>query len=91
MSKSEDHGDHASRRVTVTVYAPSVVEPKQFTWLQSTKVGEDAAEAAKAFHIDTEAPTFQKGDDVLDRQKTLHAAGVKECDTLELVSAGGGV
>lgn len=83
--------DRGVRDITVTVYAPSQIEPRQFTWAQSIKVGAAAAEAAAAFGIDVEKPTFQKGNEVLDREKTLVAAGVKEHDTLELVSAGGGV
>jgi hypothetical protein len=73
------------------VYAPSVIDPKQFTWPQTMKVSDAAAAAATAFGITAEAATFQKGDVVLDRQKPLIAAGVRDGDTLELVSAGGGV
>ena len=91
MSKPDEGGGHGPPRFTVTVFAPSVVEPRTFTWAQNTKVGDAAAEAASAFGIDTEAPTFQKGTDVLDRQKPLVAAGVRDGDELELVSAGGGV
>jgi len=89
--EAQDRGDQRIHEITVTVFAPSHVEPKHFTWPVTNKVGVAAAEAAKAFGIDVEAPTFQKGDDVLDREKTLVAAGVKEHDTLEIVSAGGGV
>jgi hypothetical protein len=53
--------------------------------------GRQSSPATSDLDIDVEAPTFQKGDEVLDREKTLAAAGVKEHDTLELVSAGGGV
>jgi hypothetical protein len=91
MSKPDDHGDHGPPRFTVKVFAPSVIDPRTFTWPQTTTVGTDAAEAATAFGIDTEAPTFQKGTQVLDRQKPLVAAGVRDGDELELVSAGGGV
>jgi hypothetical protein len=79
------------RHVTVTVFAPSHVKPKHFTWPVTLKVGVAAAEAAKEFKVDIESPTFQKGEKVLDREQTLEAAGVKEHDELELVSAGGGV
>jgi hypothetical protein len=82
---------HGVPQITVKVFAPSHVEPKQFTWAQTTKVGTAAAEAAVAFGIDVESPTFQKGEEVLDRDKPLVAAHVKNHDTLELVSAGGGV
>jgi hypothetical protein len=79
------------RHITVTVFVPSQVHPKHFTWAVTLKVGAAAAEAAAAFKVDIEAPTLQKGDKVLDREQTLEAAGVKEHDELELVSAGGGV
>jgi hypothetical protein len=89
--EAQDRGDHGVREITVRVFAPRQIEPKHFTWPETRKVGVAAAEAAAAFKIDVEAPTFQKGDKVLDREKTLVGAGVKEHDTLELVSAGGGV
>lgn len=82
---------HGVRDVTVTVFAPSQVEPKEFTWPQTLKVGVAAAEVATAFGLDVESPTFQKGEEVLDREKTLVGAHVKTHDELELVSAGGGV
>jgi hypothetical protein len=89
--EAQDREDHGVREITVSVFAPSHVEPKQFTWPQTKKVGAAAAEAAAAFQIDVESPTFQKGDEVLDREKTLVGAHVKDHDSLELVSAGGGV
>jgi hypothetical protein len=68
------------------------LEPKEFVWPKTKKVGEAAAEAAVAFGIQVESPTFQNQDDtVLDRDKPLVAAGVKDGDSLELVSFGGGV
>jgi hypothetical protein len=85
--------DHAGPpTVTVTVFVPSSVEGKQFTWPQTMKVGEAADAVATACGIDTEAPTFQNAQgEVLDRNKPLVAAGVRDGDELELVSAGGGV
>ena len=78
--------------MTVTVFAPSSTEPMSFTWPRTKKVGEAAAEAATAFGLDAEEPTFQnEADEVLDRKKPLVAAGVRDGDTLELVGAGGGV
>ncbi len=88
---AESHSEQGVRTVTVVVFAPSQVEPKEFTWPQIKKVREAAAEAAAAFGIDVEAPTFQKDDEVLDREKTLVAAGLKNRDKVELVGAGGGV
>ena len=78
--------------ITVTVYQPSDPEPKQFTWPKTKKIGEAADEAAIAFGLTAENPTFQNSDgDVLYRNKPLVAEGVNDGDTLELVSAGGGV
>ena len=89
MSKQEEHGGPT---ITVTIYVPSSTDPKQFSWPKTIKVGEAAAEAASVWGIDSEAPSFQNAaDEVLDRQKPLVAAGVRDGDTLELVSAGGGV
>ena len=84
--------DHGPPTITVKVFAPGFTEPKQFTWPKTMKVGEAAAQAAAAFGITAESPTFQnQQDEILDRQKPLVAAGVRDGDTLELVSAGGGV
>jgi hypothetical protein len=91
MNNPEDHGAHGPPHLTVVVFAPSVVEPRTFDWAQTLKVGTAATEAATAFGIDTEAPTFEKGTTVLDRDKPLVAAGIRNGDELELVSAGGGV
>lgn len=78
--------------ITVTVFVPSSPEPKKFTWAKTMKVGDAAAEVAAAFGINAEAATFQNAsNEVLDRQKPLVAAGVRDGDTLEFVSAGGGV
>jgi len=87
----QSHADRGVHDIRVTVFAPSQVEPKRFTWPQTLKVGVAAAEAARAFGLDVESPTFQKGEEVLDREKTLVGAHVKDHDELELVSAGGGV
>lgn len=86
-----DRGGQHVHKVSVTVFAPSQIEPKHFTWPVTLTVGAAAADAASDFKIDVEAPTLQKGEIALDRTQTLEAAGVKEHDTLELVSAGGGV
>lgn len=78
--------------ITVTVHEPSNPEPKTFTWPKTKKVGEAADEAAVAFGLVAAEPSFQNADgEVLDRSKTLVAAGVRDGDVLELVSAGGGV
>lgn len=90
-SSAVEAHEPAVREITVQVFAPSHVEPKTFTWRITKKVGAAAAEAAAAFGVDVESPTFQKGDEVLEREKTLQGAHVKDHDQLELVSAGGGV
>ena len=79
------------RQITVIVRAPRALEPKTFTWDKTTKVGDAASEAARAFEYAGGTPTFQKGDDILDRNKPLVAERVEDGDILDLVDAGGGV
>ena len=87
-----DDKPHGPPTVTVKVYEPSKPDPKEFTWPMTTKVGDAAREAAAAFGLAAEDPTFQNAqDEILDRNKPLVAAGVRDGDSLELVSAGGGV
>ena len=89
MEKPEHHGPPI---IHVTVHEPSNPEPKTFSWPQTKKVGEAADEAAAAFGLTAEDPTFQNAaGEILDRQKPLVAAGVRDGDVLDLVSAGGGV
>ncbi len=89
MSKPENVGPPS---ITIAVHEPSNPEPRPFTWPQTKKVGEAADEAAIAFGIVAEEPTFQNAaGEVLDRSKPLVAAGVRDGDALDLVSAGGGV
>ena len=79
--------------VTVTVFAPRSAESREFTFPQTMKVGEAARTAAEAFgYAPGGNPTFENADnEVLDRNKPLVAAGVRDGDQLELVDAGGGV
>ena len=78
--------------LTVEVYSPRVPEPKKFSWSKSLKVGDAADEAAKAFDYEAGNPTFvDKAEHVLDRDKTLLEAGVRDFDKLELTDKGGGV
>jgi len=89
---AKDDKPHGPPTITVHVYEPSTPDPRDFTWPKTMKVGEAAVEAAKAFGLAAEDPTFQNaGGEILDRQKPLVAAGVRDGDRLELVSAGGGV
>jgi|HubBroStandDraft_4_1064222.scaffolds.fasta_scaffold26591_2 hypothetical protein len=80
-------------KIHVVVSVASVKEPKEFDWSDDELVGTAADAAAKAFGITPEQlPTFQnERDHVLDRDKTLEAAGVKNGARLELVAGGGGV
>ena len=78
--------------LTVDVFSPRVPESKKFTWAKSLKIGEAADEAAKAFGYEAGNPTFQDKDrKVLNREKTLIEAGVRDFDQLELTDQGGGV
>ena len=78
-------------QITVTVHAPRALEPKTFTWEKTMKVGDAAQEAALAFGYQAGSPTFQKGQQILDRNKPLVAEKIVDGDVLELVDAGGGV
>jgi len=89
MTKPDEKGPPT---ITVTVFVPSSTEPREYTWPKTMKVGDAALQVARDFGIDAEAPTFLNSDDeALDRTKPLVAAGVRDGDQLELVSAGGGV
>lgn len=81
----------SDKQITVTVRAPRALEPEEFTWAKTTKVGEAAKEAAASFGYAAGTPTFQKDDDILDRNKPLVAEKVEDGDILDLVDAGGGV
>ena len=89
---TKEDKQHGPPTITVSVFEPSQPEPKSFTWQKTMKVAEAAREAAQAFGLAAEDPTFQNADgEILDRGKPLVAAGVRDGDRLELVSAGGGV
>ena len=78
--------------LTVEVYSPRVPEPRKFTWPKSLTVGEAADQVAKAFGYEAGNPTFQDKDGkVLDRDKSLVEAGIRDFDQLELTDRGGGV
>lgn len=90
----DEHGQHGGNGDTleVKVIAPSLLEPRDFSFRKNLTVGEAAAEAAAALGFQANTPSFQKGDEpVLDRSKRLVAAGVRDGDVLELVDVGGGV
>ena len=80
-------------RVHVIVSVASIKQPKEFHWPDNELVGAAADAAAKAFGITVEQPpSFQnERDQVLDRSKTLKAAGIRNGSHLELVAGGGGV
>jgi hypothetical protein len=77
--------------VTVEVFSPKEVDPKTFTWSITMKVEDAAKEAATAFGYGPGNPTFKLGNEILNRNKTLQGAHVKDGDKLELVDVGGGV
>jgi hypothetical protein len=90
-SKTVERGGPPS--VTVTVFAPRNADSREFTFPQTMKVAEAARQAADAVGYAAGGnPTFENADnEVLDRNKPLVAAGVRDGDKLELVDAGGGV
>jgi len=80
------------KTITVTVFAPRATEPRVYTWPKTLRVGEAATQAARDFGYEPGTPSFQNTDgEVLDRDKPLVAAGVRDGDKLELVDVGGGV
>jgi hypothetical protein len=88
---SQEQHEHGAPTITVRVFSPRQPEPKSFTFAKTLRVGEAAAEAAEAFGYEAGTPSLQKGGQVLDRDKPLVAAGVRDGDDLELVDVGGGV
>ncbi len=79
-------------KLTFEVFSPRVPESKKFTWSKSLRVGDAAVLAAKAFGYEAGNPTFiDNAGNVLDHDKTLSGAGVRDFDKLELTDKGGGV
>jgi hypothetical protein len=90
MNPQENHEE--KQTLTVTVTAPRSPDPKVFTWAKTLRVGAAAAEAAAAFGYQGGKPGLQSADGkVLDNEKPLVAAGVRDETHLELVDTGGGV
>jgi hypothetical protein len=84
--------DEDKQKLTVHVLAPRSPEKKTFTWEKTMRVGEAATAAAAAFGYEGGNPSLENAaDEVLDNQKPLIAAGVRDGDCLELVDSGGGV
>ncbi|MDE0026606.1 MAG: hypothetical protein OXP69_19530 [Spirochaetaceae bacterium] len=78
--------------LVVEVFSPRYPDPRKFEWPKSLRVAEAATDAAKAFGYEAGTPTLQTKDGrVLDREKSLHEAGVRDFDQLELTDHGGGV
>ena len=92
-SKADPDDRDDRNTVTVTVFAPRNAESREFTFPKTMKVSEAARTAADAFGYAAGGnPTFETADnEVLDRNKPLVAANVRDGDKLELVDAGGGV
>ncbi|HEX2879779.1 MAG TPA: hypothetical protein VHO25_09580 [Polyangiaceae bacterium] len=93
QTDKKPHENPGPPTVTVKVFSPREPDPKTFTWPQTMRVGDAAAEAALAFGYPSGLTvSFQnKAGEVLDRKKPLVAAGVRDGDTLEIVDVGGGV
>ena len=82
----------AGGELTVLVFAPRGGSERKYTWSKNLLVGEAADQAARDFGYEAGTPTFQNRDkEVLQRDQTLLAAGVRDFDQLELTDTGGGV
>jgi hypothetical protein len=86
-------GSEKHHELHVEVFAPSIPEPKHFTFPSTETVGDAATKAATEFGLHPTAPSFEVEafEAVLDRTKTLADAGVEDGWLLELVDVGGGV
>jgi hypothetical protein len=87
-SDQEGHG----HELHVIVYAPRDPEPKPFTFPPGESVGQAAAQAAAEFGYAPSNFSFQtESGEVLNRDLTLAAAGVRSGEKLTVVDVGGGV
>lgn len=86
-----DRAPQAGKEITITIDAMKIDEPETFTFEKTMKVGEVAEEAADEFGYDDDGFTLQRGEEVLDSDKPLVAAGVTGKQVLDLVNTGGGV
>jgi hypothetical protein len=87
----EKGDDRGGKIIHVTVSAPRSPTPKEFAWSRDMLVSEAAADAAAAFQYTGGTPALSEGDRWLDPDVSLHKAGVKNKDKLELSDRGGGV
>jgi hypothetical protein len=87
---SDDH-PLPPNEISVRVFVPGEIAPKAYRFQRDVLVRDAAAKVAADCGIGIEDPTFQLGDDILDRDKTLEQAGVTPGAELELVGVGGGV
>jgi hypothetical protein len=84
----EVHGNE----LHVIVRAPKDPEPREFAFPPTETVGQAANFAAAQFGYTTSHFSFMtETDEVLNRDLTLAAAGVKDGTQLTLVDLGGGV
>ncbi len=83
----ELHGE-----LSVIVLAPREPDPRTFEFRRTETVRDSARTAADAFGYEGGNPSFETGRHVvLDRDKTLAEAGVRDGERLHLVDVGGGV
>jgi hypothetical protein len=78
--------------LSVIVLAPREPDPRTFKFLRTETVRNSARTAADAFGYEGGNPSFETEHHVvLDRDKTLAEAGVRDGERLQLVDVGGGV
>jgi hypothetical protein len=78
--------------LSVIVLAPREPDPRTFEFRRTETVRDSARTAADAFGYEGGNPSFEtERHVVLDRDKTLAEAGVRDGERLHLVDVGGGV
>lgn len=90
-TKTPPGGTDSKQDLHVEVSAPRVPEPKSFTWNKHMSVSEATADAGHAFGYTGETLSLARDGVVLDPDKQLVAAGVRDGDKLRLLDTGGGV
>jgi hypothetical protein len=78
--------------LSLIVFAPREPDPRTFEFRRTETVRDSARAAADSFGYESGNPSFEtERHVVLNRDKTLAEAGVRDGERLHLVDVGGGV